>query len=73
MADGQRKELIWLKLRDGTVIWYDEVLDKSPDGTWVTIGGASDSTGSWLDAPIPLGPVTIRWSEVVAYGVADRS
>jgi hypothetical protein len=70
----------WLKLRDGSVIWFDEVV--SWDGEWIQVTYSDDTyghgsvgddalggtVGDWIDCTYPLRATSIRWSEVVAHG-----
>ena len=73
----------WLKLRDGSVIWFDEVV--SWDGEWIKVkycddtyghGSVGDQSmvttgntvGDWINCTYPLRATSIRWSEVVAHG-----
>tara|TARA_R110000824_G_scaffold335981_2_gene522522 strand:+ start:487 stop:738 length:252 start_codon:yes stop_codon:yes gene_type:complete len=60
----------WLKVRDGSVIWFDAVT--SWDGQWIRVEHCDDTMGTtvgdWIDCPAPLRPTSIRWSEVVAHG-----
>tara|TARA_R110000824_G_C15166662_1_gene672476 strand:- start:1315 stop:1530 length:216 start_codon:yes stop_codon:yes gene_type:complete len=67
-------------MRDGSVLWFDEVV--SWDGDWIEVkyyddtyghGSVGDDTlgatvGNWIDCTVPLRATSIRWSEVVAYG-----
>ena len=70
----------WLKMRDGSVIWFDEVV--SWDGEWIEVkylddtnghgsvgdGEGGNTVGKWIDCALPLRATSIRWSEVVAHG-----
>jgi hypothetical protein len=71
----------WLKMRDGSVIWFDEIADW--DGEWIKVtcsddnrsGHGSvgdhvvgDTVGAWINCRLPLRATSIRWSEVVAHG-----
>ena len=73
----------WLKLRDGAVIWFDEVV--SWDGEWIEVKYSDDqyghgsvgdqstittgnTVGDWIGCTMPLRATSIRWSEVVAHG-----
>ena len=73
----------WLKMRDGSVIWFDEVADW--DGEWIKVtycddqyghGSVGDQSmvttvntvGDWIGCTLPLRATSIRWSEVVAHG-----
>jgi len=73
----------WLKLRDGAVIWFDEVVGW--DGKWIEVTYSDDINGhgsvgdqsfvttgntvcKWINCKYPLRATSIRWSEVVAHG-----
>ena len=70
----------WLKMRDGSTIWFDSVV--SWDGEWIKVtysddtnghgsvgdGAVGDTVGKWIDSRLPLRSTSIRWSEVVAHG-----
>ena len=73
----------WLKLRGGSVIWFDEVV--SWDGEWIEVRYCDDTNGhgslgdqsmvttvntvgDWIGCTVPLRATSIRWSEVVAHG-----
>jgi len=72
----------WLKMRDGSTIWFDEVV--SWDGDWIevtyfddtnghgSVGNQAigDTVGKWINCTFPLRATSIRWSEVVAHGEA---
>ena len=72
----------WLKLRDGSVIWFDEVV--SWDGEWIEVTYFDDTSGhgsvgdqsmgdtvcDWINCKYPLRATSIRWSEVVGHGEA---
>ena len=70
----------WLKVRDGTVIWFKEVADW--DGEWIAIETVDSEVFDWDDGKgmtmvndwikcrpsLGLRATYIRWSEVVAHG-----
>ena len=70
-------------MRDGSVIWFDQVV--SWDGEWIEVKYSDDeyshgsvgdgsifaggnTVGDWINCAYPLRATSIRWSEVVAHG-----